>query len=723
VTDSKAPYIGRRTFLKASTLAATLAPGFPESMLATESSDKVLPGTREWRAPVDIVAEQYQELRQYYSNQIAAVSKTRKGGTRDDLRKMIGGIDSFLPVQPVMEPIGSESGISVSLVQWAVLHLGTLGPTTGSSSFVVREYGLLLTPSGQGPFPAVIALSDADQCAADITGLAGQPNGSSYACELASAGYIVFAPFFVERRTISEPWLGDRSWLFRLAFSTGRHIIGTEVQQTISAIDYLQTLSLVDSQRIFVAGQGQGGMTALYAAALDTRIKTAIIAGYFGNNDQAYKDPEDRMLWGQLLHFGDAEVSDLIAPRELIIVCDESDVSGRVRAEVGRISNQKHVTLHFDRSIPAAMGVPETQAKLEFKLRLDPMRVEQIAGNQFAEWQAYFRNMAMECYRSRDNAWKVDTSSIESYRRSVQPSISSYLTALGRYPDPSGPFDAQTAKLYDEPAFTGYHLQIRVYDGVHTYGLLLLPKSIKAGERRPVVFALHGYSDRPEDVVKRDRLYHRYAAGLAERGYVVFAPMTSVQDGRQRTELVRYASLLGWTPLGLELRKLSRAIDFLSTLPFVDKGRFGIYGLSFGGFTTLRVGVAEPRFRVVISSGDFNETTVKNTDLTEGTSFLFYPITLDRYMFGWLNTFSDGVLASLIAPRAYMTEMGDLDSVIIEPRRWIEIDIARYLDTYRKLGIPQKAGISRFLGPHEIHGAETLAFLDRWLEWTPEGHA
>ena len=724
MAQHRLPDFGRREFLKisAGTSSILFASAFSRGE-RDEVREAILPETQKWQAPNDIVAEQYRELREYYTGQITTASQTRKAGSREDFRRMIGAIDPFLPLQPRAEEIGSDSGITASLTTRPILHLGTLGPTMGSKSFAVHERGILLTPSGEGPFPAVIAIADADQSAADITGLADRRDVPAYARALARAGYVVFAPFFTQRRPMNEPWLGDRSWLFRLAYSTGRHIIGSEVQQVSSAIDYLGTLPEVDAKRVTVAGSGQGGLTALYTAALDLRIETAVVADYFDIRNHAYQEPEDRMLWGHLIQFGDAEIASLIAPRRLIIVCNQgAEQLERVRVEVARIRGGGHVTVTADRSIPAAMNAERFQTGSDFKLRLDPLRVAEIAGNQFAEWQAYFRNMAMESFRRRDAVWQGDTSSITNYRRSIQPDIYAYWGELGRYPSPSGAFDARSAIVYDEPAFTGYHLQVRVYDGVHTYGILLVPKSLKAGERRPVVFTPHGYSDRPEDVVKRDRLYHRYAARLAERGYVVFAPMLSVQDGNKRTELMRCASLLSLTPLGLELKKLSRAVDFLSSLPFVDKDRFGIYGLSFGGFTTLRAGVSECRFRVVISSGDFNETTVKNTDLTEGTSFLFYPITLDRYMFGWLNTFSDSILASLIAPRAYMTEMGDMDAVIVEPRRWVEIDIARYLDVYRQLGIPDRAGISRFHGPHEIHGVETFAFLDRWLNWVPENH-
>jgi len=274
-------------------------------------------------------------------------------------------------------------------------------------------------------------------------------------------------------------------------------------------------------------------------------------------------------------------------------------------------------------------------------------------------------------------------------------------------------------KISESSAFTAFRLKIRVYNNVHVCGIVLVPKSLRSGERRPVIFTVHGFQDRPDDVVERDRLYHRFAARLAERGYIVFAPMISVQDGAERTALVRRSHLLGRTPVGLELVKFGRAIDFLSSLSFVDKERFAIYGLSYGGYTALRIGAGESRFKAIISAGDFNETTLKNTDLTEGTSFLFYGPVLDRYIFGWLKYFSDSMLARLIAPRAFMIEMGDSDPVIIEPRRFLDLEIAAFIDVFWRLGIRQRTGVARFAGPHEINGIKTFAFLDQVLNWNP----
>jgi hypothetical protein len=171
--------------------------------------------------------------------------------------------------------------------------------------------------------------------------------------------------------------------------------------------------------------------------------------------------------------------------------------------------------------------------------------------------------------------------------------------------------------------------------------------------------------------------------------------------------------------VGIEIRKTARVLDFLETLPFVDTKRSAFYGLSYGGFTALWLGPAEPRFQVVICSGHFNDWNFKTTDLTEGTSFLFYKDTFDMFNFDLLHRFNHSDIAALTAPRAFMVEIGSRDGVEIEPRRFVDVELARVTELYRKLGIPEKGRVARFNGPHRIDGSEAYPFLDKMLNWTP----
>src|SRR5262249_30089854 len=157
---------------------------------------------------------------------------------------------------------------------WPLLRIGAQPPTRGSAGTLVRCYGILLEPRSAGKHPAMITVPDSTQSAADLAGLAGRlPESGQVARRLARSGYVVFAPFFTQRREFSEPWLEDRMWLMRLAYQTGRHIVGAELTQIGSILDFLKALPSVDPDRLGIAGNGQGGMTAILAAAIDGRLR------------------------------------------------------------------------------------------------------------------------------------------------------------------------------------------------------------------------------------------------------------------------------------------------------------------------------------------------------------------------------------------------------------------------------------------------------------------
>jgi dienelactone hydrolase len=331
----------------------------------------------------------------------------------------------------------------------------------------------------------------------------------------------------------------------------------------------------------------------------------------------------------------------------------------------------------------------------------------------------------MEAYASRDLRLQPNASSLSSYEQWRNGQYEIFLDTIGRYPSATGALEPKSVPIYDEPEFRGYRVSIRVYDGVHAYGILLVPSNIKPGEKRPVVFTQHGLGGKPEEALgvtddaRADAVYSKFGRELVRRGYIVFAPLISVQTNANRNALVRRAHLVGLTPVGVEVRKASRVLDYLETLPFVDKDRFAFYGLSYGGFTALWTGPAEPRFKVVICSGYFNDWNLKTTDLTEGTSFLFYKDTFDMFNFDILNKFDHAGLASLVPPRAFMVEIGSRDGIIMEPRRFVDAQLNRVTELYINLGISEKARIARFDGPHKIHGVEAYAFLDRMLSWVP----
>src|SRR5262249_41589795 len=110
-----------------------------------------------------------------------------------------------------------------------------------------------------------------------------------------------------------------REFLYRPAFELGRHVIGYEVQKILALIDALKSDQQGHGRKIAIFGYGEGGMIALYAAALDPRIVGVCVSGFFGDRSDVWRQPVDRSVFGLLEQFGDAEVAGLIAPRLLVV--------------------------------------------------------------------------------------------------------------------------------------------------------------------------------------------------------------------------------------------------------------------------------------------------------------------------------------------------------------------------------------------------------------------
>jgi hypothetical protein len=254
-----------------------------------------------------------------------------------------------------------------------------------------------------------------------------------------------------------------------------------------------------------------------------------------------------------------------------------------------------------------------------------------------------------------------------------------------------------------------------VYDDIFDYGLLLIPKNIPEGQRRPVVVCQHGLEGTPQMVadprVESD-IYKQFGCRLAEQGYIVYAPQNPYIGDNRFRQIQRKANPLGYTLFSFIVRQHERHLQWLQTLPFVDGERIGFYGLSYGGKTAMRVPAILEDYALSICSGDFNEWIWKICSVDEPFSYMF---TGEYEMLEWNlgNTFNYAEMSWLIFPRPFMVERGHDDGVGID--EWVAYEYARTRRHYVKLGLGDRTRIEYFDGPHEINGEGTFAFLRKHL--------
>ncbi len=282
------------------------------------------------------------------------------------------------------------------------------------------------------------------------------------------------------------------------------------------------------------------------------------------------------------------------------------------------------------------------------------------------------------------------------------------------------PPNPRSRQLYDKEKWRGYDVMLDVHPDVFAWGILLVPKDLKPGERRPVVVCQHGLEGLPADTITDDTKsgaygsYKAFAARLAERGFIVFAPHNPYRGHDAFRGLQRKLNPLGLSLFSVILAQHDRILDWLSEQPFVDPKRIGFYGLSYGGKTAMRVPALLDRYCLSICSADFNEWVTKNATVDSPYSYMF---TGEYEIFEWNlgHTFNYAEMATCIAPRPFMVERGHDDGVA--PDEWVAHEFARVRRFYDKLGIGDRAEIEFFNGPHTINGQGTFKFLHKHLGW------
>jgi hypothetical protein len=221
---------------------------------------------------------------------------------------------------------------------------------------------------------------------------------------------------------------------------------------------------------------------------------------------------------------------------------------------------------------------------------------------------------------------------------------------------------------------------------------------------------------RPRETITGDhRAYHDFAAKLAERGFITFAPQNIyIFKDRFRT-LQRKSYPLKKTLFSTMVAQHERITGWLASLPQVDAERIGFYGLSYGGKSAMRLPALVDRYALSICSADFNEWVWKNASTRAPHSYVWtgeYEI----FEFDLGSTFNYSEMAALIAPRPFMVERGHFDGVA--PDEMVGYEFAKVRRLYAaRLGIGDRCEIEWFVGPHTIHGQGTFDFLHRHLDW------
>jgi Prolyl oligopeptidase family len=206
----------------------------------------------------------------------------------------------------------------------------------------------------------------------------------------------------------------------------------------------------------------------------------------------------------------------------------------------------------------------------------------------------------------------------------------------------------------------------------------------------------------------------KYAARLADQGFIVFAPF-NLYGGEDRYRwLCRRANGVKASLFSFIIGQHDQILRWLQTLPMVDPNRIGFYGISYGGETAVRVPSILESYSFSICSGDFSSWTRKVAATDEDLSFM-YSIEWEMPYFNEGSTFDYAEMTNLIAPRPFMVERGRWD--LTGRDRWVAYEYAKVARLYSQFGLADHTEIEYFDEGHTIYGQGTFRFLHKHLAW------
>ena len=210
----------------------------------------------------------------------------------------------------------------------------------------------------------------------------------------------------------------------------------------------------------------------------------------------------------------------------------------------------------------------------------------------------------------------------------------------------------------------------------------------------PAVVCIHGHGGNRHVVYDAESPYKAFATELAEKGYVTISTDVGQHAVYEKGRLV----------MGERLWDLMRSVDYLESLPEVDKSRIGCAGLSLGGEMAMWLGAMDQRIKATVSAG-----FLTRMDQLEKNHCLCWKFPGLRELVDFADIYS------LIAPRALLCQNGMKESptgfyVPIAREALKEIEMI-----YTDFNKPENVSFVAHPAEHVVDVPSLLGFLGKHL--------
>lgn len=315
-----------------------------------------------------------------------------------------------------------------------------------------------------------------------------------------------------------------------------------------------------------------------------------------------------------------------------------------------------------------------------------------------------------------------------SWKAEALPQV---LATLGDWPT-SVPPNPEMVAEWEHDGIIKQRWLIDIGRHLSTSFLVNRPKDLKPGEKRPTLFCWHGHGSYGKESVmgndstparKADIAQNNYNYGhqMAQQGFVTYAidwmgigemndqgKPSHVSAGHDKEPCDTYylhATMLGMTPLSINLTHGKAATDFACGLPFVDPNRLGVMGLSGGGTMTLWTALTDQRFRAA--------EIMCYSDIWEAFAFRDVYYCGMQIAPGLYKLVDLPDLQGLIAPKPLLVDIGIYDSCFL-----LETAMQCYKQVeaiYKAAGASNSLELDCFPGEHAWGGNKSVEFFRKHL--------
>jgi dienelactone hydrolase len=333
--------------------------------------------------------------------------------------------------------------------------------------------------------------------------------------------------------------------------------------------------------------------------------------------------------------------------------------------------------------------------------------------------------------RARQNEPRFRFTDGADFAQWKQACLPAVLATLGDLPAPVAPATELVAE-WEQDGLSCQRWLLQVQEDFAVTCHVNRPSGIGDGTRLPGILCWHGHTGSgKEPIMGNDstpelREYiaatnSDYGRRLAQQGFVTFAidwmGQGALDDHRKPHHrnlrpgldwcdlFYLHATMLGITPLAINLRHAQVLLDFVCTLPFVDGDRLGVMGESCGGTHALWTTLVDPRIRateIICYSDLFADFGYRDANYcgSQVTPGLFSLVDVPD-------------LQGLIAPRPLLVDIGAYDECFK-----LESAMAchrRLRAIYAAAGAPDMLELDLFPGGHAWSGSRSVAFFTRHL--------